>query len=109
MCSKLIHILHLRNVDLHFICADVEIIHKEWKKMFGLFSLSLPVVKTNKFRVAMVKEKYLENEIFSRSGKSQGIFFDVQGNLERTWKVREKSGNLKINGYGMQCLANSFL
>ena len=25
-----------------------------------------------------------------------------QGNLRRTWKVREKSGNLKINGYGMQ-------
>ena len=25
---------------------------------------------------------------------------DDQGNLERTWKVREKSGNLKINGYG---------
>ena len=23
---------------------------------------------------------------------------DGQGNLERTWKVREKSGNLKING-----------
>ena len=23
-----------------------------------------------------------------------------QGNLERTWKVREKSGNLKIKGYG---------
>ena len=25
---------------------------------------------------------------------------DGQGNLERTWKVREKSGNLKINGFG---------
>ena len=25
---------------------------------------------------------------------------DGQGNLERTWKVREKSGNLKMNGYG---------
>ena len=25
---------------------------------------------------------------------------DDQENLERTWKVREKSGNLKINGYG---------
>ena len=23
-----------------------------------------------------------------------------QENLERTWKVRDKSGNLKINGYG---------
>ena len=27
---------------------------------------------------------------------------DGQGNLKRTWKVREKSGNLKINGYGRQ-------
>ena len=27
---------------------------------------------------------------------------DGQGNLRRTWKVREKSGNLKINGYGRQ-------
>ena len=26
---------------------------------------------------------------------------DGQGNLERTWKVREKSGNLKINGYSV--------
>ena len=25
---------------------------------------------------------------------------DGQGNLERTWKVGEKLGNLKINGYG---------
>ena len=25
---------------------------------------------------------------------------DGQGNLERTWKVREKSGNLKINSHG---------
>ena len=25
---------------------------------------------------------------------------DAQGNLERAWKVAEKSGNLKINGYG---------
>ena len=25
---------------------------------------------------------------------------DGHGNLERTWKVREKSGNLKINGCG---------
>ena len=25
---------------------------------------------------------------------------DGQENLERTWKVREKSGNLKIDSYG---------
>ena len=27
---------------------------------------------------------------------------DIQGNLERTWKVRGKSGNSKTNGYGRQ-------
>ena len=34
---------------------------------------------------------------------------DGQGNLERTWKVREKSGNLKINGYGRQSSENLFM
>ena len=34
---------------------------------------------------------------------------DGQGNLERTWKVREKSGNLKINGYGRQPSENLFI
>ena len=34
---------------------------------------------------------------------------DGQGNLERTWKVREKSGNLKINGYGRQSSENIFI
>ena len=53
----------------------------------------------------MVWEKYLENEFFSRSGN----FVDGQGNLERTWKVREKSGNLKINGYGRQSSENLFI
>ena len=33
---------------------------------------------------------------------------DGQGNLERTWKVREKSRNLKINGYGRQTSENLF-
>ena len=34
---------------------------------------------------------------------------DGQGNLERTWKVREKSGNLKTNGYGRQSSENLFI
>ena len=34
---------------------------------------------------------------------------DGQGNLERTWKVREKSGNVKINGYGRQSSENLFI
>ena len=34
---------------------------------------------------------------------------DGQGNLERTWKVREKSGNLKIMGYGRRTSENLFI
>ena len=34
---------------------------------------------------------------------------DGQGNLERTWEVREKSGNLKINGCGWQSSENTFV
>ena len=34
---------------------------------------------------------------------------DRQRNLERTWKVREMSGNLKINGYGSQSSENLFI
>ena len=59
--------------------------------------------------VATVREKYLENEIFSSSGKKSGKFDDGLGNLERTWKVREKSGNLYINGYGRQSSENLFI
>ena len=33
---------------------------------------------------------------------------DRQGNFKGTWKVREKSGNLKINGYGSQSSENLF-
>ena len=34
---------------------------------------------------------------------------DGQRNLERIWKVKEKSGNLKINGYGRQTSENLFI
>ena len=34
---------------------------------------------------------------------------DFQGNLEKAWKVREKSGNLKINGCGRQTSENVFI
>ena len=33
---------------------------------------------------------------------------DGQENVERTWKVREKSGNLKKNGSGRQSSENLF-
>ena len=41
------------------------------------------------YRVATVREKYLEDEIFSRSGKSQGILWMDREKLERTLKIRE--------------------
>ena len=34
---------------------------------------------------------------------------DGQGNLKGTWKVREKSGNLKINGCGRLFSGNLFI
>ena len=60
-------------------------------------------------RVASVREKYLENDIFPGQGKVREFCVAGHGNLERTWKVREKSGNLKINGYGKQTPENLFV
>ena len=37
----------------------------------------------------MVREKYLENEFFFQVRYKSGNFVVGQGNLERTWKVRE--------------------
>ena len=38
---------------------------------------------------------------FFQVREKSGNFVDGQGNLERTLKVREKSGNLKIDSYGI--------
>ena len=40
-------------------------------------------------RVASVMEKYLVHEIFFQVREKSGKNVDGQGNLERTWKVRE--------------------
>ena len=47
-------------------------------------------------------------KFFPGQGKVRD-FLDDQGNLERTLKVREKSGNLKINGYDRQTSENLFI
>ena len=57
----------------------------------------------------MVREKYLENQIFFHVREKSGNFVDGQGNLEGTWKVWEKSGNLKINGCGRLSSENLFI
>ena len=44
-------------------------------------------------------------KFFPGQGKVEN-FVDGHGNLERTWKVREMSGNLKINGYCRQSPEN---
>ena len=46
---------------------------------------------------------------FPGQGKVREFCGYGQGNLERTWKVREKSGYLKINGYGLQTSENLFI
>ena len=60
-------------------------------------------------RVATVREKYLENEIFFQVREKSWNFIDGRRNLERTWKVKEKSGNLKINGCSRQSSENLFI
>ena len=48
-------------------------------------------------RVAKVREKVLENEKISRSGKSQGITFSVRETFKKKMKkVMEKSWNFTI-------------
>ena len=44
--------------------------------------------------------KNLENGVYFQVREMSGNFVDGQGNLVRTRKVREMSGNLKINGCG---------
>ena len=60
-------------------------------------------------RVATFREKYLKNEFFFQVRETSGNFVHGQGNLERTCKVREKSGKFKINGYGRQSSENVFI
>ena len=46
---------------------------------------------------------------FFQVREKSGNFVDCQGTLERTWKVREKSWNLKISGYSRQFSENLFI
>ena len=55
--------------------------------MYFLIRIRVATVK-----VAMVREKILENEFFSRSGKSQAISFSVR---EIQKKMKKKSGNFQ--------------
>ena len=46
---------------------------------------------------------------FFQVREKSGNFVDGQENLERTRKVKERSENLKINGYGRQSSENLFI
>ena len=59
-------------------------------------------------RVAMVREKYLENEFFPGQGKVRE-FCGWPGKSRKDLESQEKSGNLKINGYGRQSSENLFI
>ena len=62
----------------------------------------------SKPRVATVREKYLENDFFFKVWEKSGNVVDGQGNLERIWKAREKSGNLK-NKWIWQAVFRKFI
>ena len=53
----------------------------------------------------MVREKYLENEFFFQVWE----FCGWPGKLGKDLEVKEKPGNLKINGYGEQSSENLFI
>ena len=46
---------------------------------------------------------------FFQVREKSGNFVDGQENFEKTWKVRKKLGNLKINGCGRQTSENLFI
>ena len=55
-----------------------------------------------------VREKCLENEIFSRSGKSQGILWMVK-EIQKGLGKSGKSQGIRKNGYGRQYSENLFI
>ena len=64
--------------------AQPVLVYREARKIIMIDSLQnfessrLGRYRTASDRVARVREKYLENEFFSRSGKSQGILWMVR-------------------------------
>ena len=60
-------------------------------------------------RVAMVRENVLKMKYFFQVRVKSGNFVDGQGISERTWKVREKSENSKLNDCGRQSSENLFI
>ena len=82
-------------IQVHLHCNLVQGTPEWWLLKAGDPLTGLPWSGKNiwKMNVFQVKEK-------------SGNFVDGQGNLETTWNVSEKSGNLKVNGYGRQTLGN---
>ena len=65
------------------------------------------LIFSKKYRVATVREKVLENEKFSRSGKSQGNTFSVREILKKNEKSQGKVR--EFQNFPKKMLVNRFL
>ena len=72
-------------------------------------SISFPLIILNLNQGLPQSGKNSWKMIFFQVREKSGNFVDDQGNLVRTWEVKEKSGNLKINGYGRHTSENVFI
>ena len=61
-----------------FICIWMSDVSVYWVHCMKKEPEKLIIVTCSTARVATVREKYLENETFSRSGNSQGILWMVR-------------------------------
>ena len=52
----------------------------------GQFDTKIDLIKYI-CRVARIKKKYLENEFFSRSGKSEGILISVREDIQKSQEI----------------------
>ena len=66
-------------------------------------------INVSECRVGTVREKYLENEYFSRSGKSQGSLWMAREIQKGLGKSGKSQGIYKINGYDRQSPENLFI
>ena len=85
-----------------FICIWMSDVSVYWVHCIRKGPEKLIIVTCPPSRVATVREKYLENETFSRSGKSQGILWMVREFQKGLGKSRKKYG------YGRQTSENLF-
>ena len=100
------------HLDPHCFPSSLSILSdKAWtycSEIFGNTSFVICFFSCLEAELSQSGKNIWKMKFFPGQGKS-GNFVDCQGNLEKTWKVREKSGNLKINGYDKQTSENLFI